>query len=317
MKKVLKRAVAMTMAGVITVMSAGVALADTAVEGETYELTMHSYFPTNGVYGYGYKTYPIKFVETPISGDELDVDIKAEAMEDGYELKEVYIYIEEDCFIPFVLSNWEFNGDSARDWTVSSSPADRPGQIDHELKELYEFTTDANSQTYTHCALYGGLKEVNGGTRVYVATKLPEDCDDNFYFRLYDRDSEGNRTGRTLDYYFSGNGEDAEKPDEKPAPEVPDPDKDLEGAVDNLLQTVPAEDSSEDAKSEFDNQVKAVVDSIMKKLNDNEKVDSKLLADMEAVLESAYGVKVEEDDGLKAEGLLLGTGMTSYEATQG
>lgn len=114
-------------------------------------------------------------------------------------------------------------------------------------------------------------------------------------------------------------GEVADDNNKPSKPDVPDKTEEIKDAVDKLTQTTPpAADASKEEKDEFDAQVKAVADSIEAQVKAGKDIDSKIIADMEEVLKKAYGVEVEVDDekGFKAEGLLLATGMTSYEATK-
>lgn len=108
-----------------------------------------------------------------------------------------------------------------------------------------------------------------------------------------------------------------DKPDKPDLPGVPDTDEELKTAVDNLAQTTPpSEDAPAEEKAKFDAQVKTVADSIEKKVKAGEAVDIQVIRKMEQVLEEAYGVEVQVEDGFEAEGLLLAAGMTSYEATE-
>lgn len=215
MKKRLKAAAVMAMAGTMMLASVSTALADTAVVGGTYELTLSG----------AQQTCQITYSETPLNESEAGETkgvlsdpakaaeiqnietVRAQAAEDGYELKEVYIDINGYSGT-LTQYGWEVNGD-IKDAKVT--PWFEQWGIWWTTSKQADFTVEVNGQDYPNCALYAGLYSKNyfDTMTMYAAVKLPKGYEGNCYLRLYDHDSNGYLTGRYLEYSFSGNGSEA------------------------------------------------------------------------------------------------------------
>ncbi len=201
MKKEMRALAGLAVAGVMTLTSASTALADTAVPGGKYEFTIPS--PTGEP-----ETYQMEYSETPLYQEQqFSIEnigsVKADAAEDGYELKEVYIYIH-GLTDTIWRNGWLFHGDNIRD--TKTTEWHQQWGINAGVAEQADFTVDVNGQAYPLCTFYAGMSLLysNPDTRMYAAVKLPKGYDGNCYLRLYDADSNGERY---LDYFFSGNGE--------------------------------------------------------------------------------------------------------------
>jgi len=206
MKKGLRAMVGLAMAGVMTIAPVMTAMADTAVDGGTYQLT----FPA--VYDESATAHQIEYSSVPIHnviGDENISTFMAQESEAGYEIRQVYVYMSRCDLIPAWMLYTPAEG---RDVTPTAEyERIKDSDMAWPVVKIATFTIDFNGQTYPNCAMYFGGHEwwadasLQGttlpGTRLYAALKVPKGCNDS-EMRLDLSDT----VGYSLSYYFSGNG---------------------------------------------------------------------------------------------------------------
>lgn len=206
MKKGLKKAVVLAMAGIMTIASVMTASAETVVSGGTYQIT----FPDRNIFGERLQavTHQVIVSHAPLREDLNDQyhqnDIVAEAKA-GYEMKGVYFYYPESLYVPDL---WSANAEGSGTWTPTEYYSEN-GIEYGGLVKTYTFTVNMNGQDYPDCAFYLDFNGYEDYSRCYAAFRLPVGYTGNAYFKVHDYNEHGAEIGHTLDYYFSGNGETA------------------------------------------------------------------------------------------------------------
>jgi len=203
MKKRLKALAGLVMGGVITIAPVMTASAETAAAGGTYQITFRdlSDVPCQVVYS-GVPLYNA-------SGDDFINTLMVGEAEDGYEIKQVYIYLSNGYRPAFWM-----DADGRRD-LVDTPEFKAFNQISGfycNAMKMSDFTVDVNGQPYPHCALYMGVGDCSmpnapDAIRLYTAIKLPKNYNGNSYIQIFDSNANWQKKESSLDYFFTIAGE--------------------------------------------------------------------------------------------------------------
>jgi len=206
MKRSLKKIVVLAMAGVMTIAPVMTASAETVAVGGAYQLTYPVWEANAALHQVVVLAdFPENQSDRSYWSGEIARNLTSEARE-GYEIKGVYFHCPDTEIVP---NHWLADADNSSNWTITQFYSEEGLNIDAFTK-AYTFTIEMNGQGFSDCALYFYYADgsgANGYNRtLYVAMRLPVGYSGNAWYKLLGYDEQGNNTGDSLDYYFSGNG---------------------------------------------------------------------------------------------------------------